>query len=309
MNESENVALQQYESKQKNEESRPSEDKFTLLVELHDNTAIEVSIFLAEEDSAPVCICLPAMGVRAEYYGVLATKLADQGITAVTCDLRGHGKSSVRAGRHCNYGYNDILSTDIPGIIAAVKHRLHCKEVFILGHSLGGQLGLLFGVQSEDVKGTILIASGSNWYKNLPKLKARIGRYVGYHCIKALSKICGYFPGERFKFAGTEFKNVISDWLHESLTGRYKITGASLDYEQLLNTSKLPVLFISIDGDSYVTPNCSHYLASKLKSAQVDKVTLAPDEVGLNKPCHFRWVNHPERVAEHIRRWQERTFN
>lgn len=174
-----------------------------------------------------------------------------------------------------------------------------------MGHSLGGQIGLLYASQSTDVEGVIMIASGSNWYRNMSSSWKRYSRYVGYYAIKMLNMFFGYFPGTKFKFAGTEARQLITDWLHESLTGKYSVEGSTLDYEALLLNTRLPVLFVSLAGDTYVTESCSLYLASKLQSAHVEHVSLSPESVGLKQACHFRWASRPEIIAEKIHDWQQ----
>lgn len=286
-------------------EQSDSDTTFTIPIDFNDGTSMEATAFNADNKDAPVCICLPAMGVRAEYYKVLAMNLANQGITVVTCDLRGHGQSSIRADRQTNFGYAEILNIDLPTIIAKVKNRLDCKKVLIMGHSLGGQIGLLYASQSTDVEGVIMIASGSNWYRNMSSSWKRNGRYVGYYAIKMLNMLFGYFPGTKFKFAGTEARQLITDWLHESLTGKYRVEGSTLDYEALLFNTRLHVLFVSFKGDTYVTELCSLYLASKLQSAHVEHVSLSPESVGLKQACHFRWASRPEIIVEKICDWQQ----
>lgn len=109
-------------------EQSDSDTTFTISIEFNDGTSMEANVFSADNKDAPVCICLPAMGVRAEYYKVLAMNLANQGVGVVTCDLRGHGQSSIRADRQTNFGYAEILNIDLPTIIAKVKNRLGCKK-------------------------------------------------------------------------------------------------------------------------------------------------------------------------------------
>ena len=71
----------------------------TRKVAFADGSSTELTIVPTGDPSAPVVLCLPAMGVRSGYYELLADALADQGFTAVLADLRGSGSSSVRAGR------------------------------------------------------------------------------------------------------------------------------------------------------------------------------------------------------------------
>ncbi len=87
----------------------------TLQVEADDGAWSELTVFRAPRDAAaaPVFVCLPAMGVPKSYYTPLAEALRGQGFHAVTADLRGIGPSSVRAGRHVDFGYHEMGEFDL----------------------------------------------------------------------------------------------------------------------------------------------------------------------------------------------------
>src|SRR5687768_13204471 len=61
---------------------------------------------------APV-LCVPAMGVPARFYAPLQAELARAGFLAAVTELRGHGTSTVRAGRRVDFGYHELLSLDL----------------------------------------------------------------------------------------------------------------------------------------------------------------------------------------------------
>ena len=112
---------------------------------------------------------MPAMGVRAAFYEPLALNLGENGINAVTADLRGLGASSVRVGRGTDFGYHDMLALDWPAVVDAVRSRFPRSRIFLLGHSLGGQLNALYAsVHPQTVDGLILVASCSVFYRGWP---------------------------------------------------------------------------------------------------------------------------------------------
>ena len=102
------------------------------------------------------------MGVKASYYEPLALAFQAGGTSAVTADLRGHGRSAIRAGRRTSngfgdFGYREILDEDLPAFTAAVHERFPGRPIVLLGHSLGGQLACLWastrpaGVAGQDL--------------------------------------------------------------------------------------------------------------------------------------------------------------
>lgn len=250
-----------------------------------------LNVYKTDIPSAPVFLIAPALGVRAKYYEYLCYLMVDHGWNAITMDWRGSGNSSVKVTNKTNFGYHEIITIDYPAIIDGIRTIFPDNPLYLLGHSLGGQLNLLFAsLKGNKFKGLALIAGGSNFYKNL-KFPQRYIRFFNYYLIRIVTSLCGYFPGDIFGFAGKESKNIILDWLQESLKGKYAVRNSPNDYEQLLKTLNLPVLFITLHGDHHVTQSCAKYLASKLVRADVHFVELHASDYNLKikKFNHFNW--------------------
>lgn len=270
-----------------------------------DGSSTELTVVRADDPSAPVVLCLPAMGVRAGYYELLADALADEGFSAVLADLRGSGTSSVRAGRRVSFGYAEVLELELPGILDAVCQELGVDQVVVLGHSLGGQLGLLHAATSTRVSRVVLVASGSAWYRRVPGWgSAR--RFLGLQLLFATTLLWGHLP-QWFPFAGREARRLVLDWGHESMTGRYRVTRSDVDYERALAESTVPALFVTFPEDEFVPlPNVEH-LAAKLRTAPVAWREIPPAEFGLRRSHHFRWVFRPQAVASAVAAWVGRS--
>ncbi len=136
----------------------------TLHVQADDGASVELTVYRQQRDdaAAPVFVCLPAMGVAAAYYATLAQALRGQGFDAVTADLRGIGTSSVRAGRRSDFGYHEMVELDYPAIVAAVRDEFPQSQIYLLGHSLGGQLACLFAAaRPRQASGSALYATCS----------------------------------------------------------------------------------------------------------------------------------------------------
>lgn len=274
------------------------DDRMT--VAFPDGSSTQLTVMLAAEPDAPVVVCLPAMGVPAAYYEVLGDTLADAGFHAVLADHRGNGSSSVRASRRANFGYAEILEMELPAIVESVCEQFGTEQVMILGHSLGGQLGVLYAARSLRVSHVVLVASGSAWYRRVPGLRSA-RRFLGLQLVFAATLLYGYLP-EWFPFAGREARRLIRDWGHESMTGRYRVSRSSVDYETALAESEVPALFVVFPGDPYVPDQCWQHLADKLPKADVAQPVTA-EELRLKQTDHFRWVLRPQPVVDRMQQW------
>ena len=56
-----------------------------------DKTTNKISVFNSSNTNNIICICLPAMGVRASYYKIFAEELAQSCYAVITADWRGQG--------------------------------------------------------------------------------------------------------------------------------------------------------------------------------------------------------------------------
>lgn len=280
----------------------------TLHVEDGDGASSELTVFRAPraDAKAPVLVCLPAMGVAASYYAPLAEALRGQGCHAVTADLRGIGSSSVRASRRADFGYHEVVELDLPAIVAAVRGALPASPIYLLGHSLGGQLACLFAAtRPEAVAGLVLIASCSVYHRGW-----RFPGNLVLLCFQQLARIAalaiGHFPGGRVGFGGREARRLMGDWARQGLTGRYRVAGSKRDFEALLARLELPILAISFTDDPYCTRAAVDYLLAKMPAADATHRHRSPSELGAAKLGHFSWVKQAELLLPSIHEWLPR---
>lgn len=269
-----------------------------------DGTRCEASLFRSELGAvAPAIVCMPAMGARAAFYRPLAEQLRAAGFHALTAELRGHGTSSARAGRGVHYGYKEMLEQDYPRVLAAAREAFPGSPVFLLGHSLGGQLGALYlSLHPEEAEGLILLAACSVHYRNWGFPRG-LGVLAFTQLARAISEVWGYFPGRTLHFGGSETREVIRDWSHQARTGRWQPAGLGVDFDRRLGALERPVLAISIEADVLAPARAVEDLCGRLTKAQVSRWHCTPEEFGARKLDHFRWVRTPGPVVEHVRAW------
>jgi predicted alpha/beta hydrolase len=260
-----------------------------------------LTLFEAGSD-APLALVLPAMGIEARYYDRFARALCGEGVSAAFCDLRGAGRSSVRAGRGQDFGYGAIATRDVAAV-RAVLEREGKRRVFLVGHSLGGQLALLHAAAApEPPAGIALVAASSPHFVGY---RGRVALRVlfGTQAARLVAEAMGYFPGNRLGFGGREARTLIREWSRVARTGRYRLGDYPGDPEARLRELVLPVLSITLEGDEIAPPEAADLLLAKVPRADVARFHYVPAEHGLLPTGHNRWPREPAVIARSIARW------
>lgn len=244
---------------------------------------------------------VPAMGMPARHYLPLAESMAARGIAVAVHEWRGIGSSSQRAGRQDNWGYRELLQDDLVAGMAAVRERWPLATCWIGGHSLGGQLGLLYAsLHPKQFSGLLLVASGAPYWR-----RYRHGWAIGLAMLVAplLAGVLGYLPGRRLGFAGNEARGVIADWARSGRTGRYTVSGMSEDLEQKLADLHVPLLALRLRDDWFGPADSLDWLLDKLASTLSTQAVLAPSDLDGQPADHFSWMKTPEPIATRIVKW------
>ncbi|MEV0258253.1 alpha/beta fold hydrolase [Streptomyces sp. NPDC050732] len=262
---------------------------------------------------APAVLILPAMGTPARFYRRFARQLHDEGLTVLTVDLRGQGEATPRAtGPGApGHGYRAIVEEDIPAVVAAIRAELGTEPpLYVLGHSLGGQLALVYASLTKPggakpggagVDGVAVVATGSVWFRAYGPLRGP-GLLLLQLLITAVSAVLGRWPGSRLGFGGDQPKGVMRDWARQVRTGRYSGKGSTLDYEAALATLELPVLAVSVDGDTFAPAAALDHLLGKVPRARLTRRHYAAQEAG-DRLDHFAWTRTGGALAKWVAAW------
>jgi predicted alpha/beta hydrolase len=253
--------------------------------------------------TAPVVLAMPAMGVRASFYKSLAPAFAESDFRLVTCDLRGHGRSSVRPSRAVDFGFREMLEQDWPAAVAAVKAEFPGAPVILLGHSLGGKLSLLYAsAHPGAVSAVVTVAACSIYWVAFPwPLRLPL---LGFTQLAAASaRLLGHYYGHRIGFAGNEARTMMADWACQARTGRYHVRGSAIDYEAALINMKTPALVVSVAGDSYAPRSAVDHLFDKLNPSHATRLHMRDERLEGLKGVHFAWVRQSQPVIEAVVGW------
>lgn len=251
------------------------------------------SSFPAEELSSVILVA-PAMGAVAKVYDLLLLSFAKKGQLALSFDLRGQGSSSLSPDRGVSFGYKEVLDYDFPAVINSINKKYNVP-IFLLGHSLGGQLFTLYsGTKRKEIKALMLVTTCSVYYKGWDGSE-RIKVLFFTQLFSVVGSLLGYFPGDKFGFGGTVSKGVIKDWSYQARTGKYEITNGSDNREELLKDVNIPVLSISFEND-FLAPKKA--VLNLLKKVPQANVTHRHHDDG--KFDHFSWLKRPSAIVQEI---------
>ena len=116
--------------------------------------------------SKATIVLVHGFGEHSGRYQEMAEHFLDQGLSVYALDHRGHGRSE---GPRWNPERFDYYVEDLKTFIERVKQEEGVDEVFMLGHSLGGEIALSYALaHPEDLKGLIVSGPGVGMFLSLP---------------------------------------------------------------------------------------------------------------------------------------------
>lgn len=245
---------------------------------------LSASLFESEK-SDTVLIIASATGVRQEYYHKFSKYLSDNGVSVITFDYFGIGRSLTKPIKELDNNAADWGKNDLESVLQyIITHFPNSKKV-ILGHSIGGQL-IGLAKSSAKVDKIILVAAQSGYWKfwkGIGRLKMWFNWYILF---PVLLTLFGYLNSKKLSGMENLPKNVANQWRNWGKKPDYIQSDKSIAlkyYEKI----ELDISAFSIEDDDFAPKKAVEWMTSQYRNSNVKSIHLKPTDFGVDKIGHF----------------------
>lgn len=261
------------------------------------------SIWLPEGDVRGVVVVHSATATPQRFYRSFAAFLAGSGFATVTYDYRGLGRSG-HPREYRSLRMRDWMAQDVPAVAAWARARLPEVPQFAVGHSVGGH-ALALGYGTDGLAAFAMVSSHAGVTAAIDDRSERFRVGVFFALAPALSKVLGYAPSRLAGFGEDIPAGVVQDWAPWTRRTDYFFEDPTMLAAERMRRVRLPVLAIGAADDLWATPTQIDAITDHLVSAQVERRTYAPREIGADRVGHHgllrRGVGEP--VWAEILQW------
>lgn len=230
-----------------------------------------------------------AMGVRQGFYAPFAAWLATQGLRVTTFDYRGSGASLPDTPQGGLRGFKADLSDwvrDYEAVIDQAHASLPEQPLYLVGHSLGGQLpGLLHN--QHQVQGLLGIAAGSGYWRHTAPALKRKALFFWYLLVPLTTVWFGYFAGRRLDAVGDLPQGVIWQWRRWCLNPSYSAGTEGAAARQNYALVRFPVCSLAMMDDEMMTLHGTQVLLDLYRQAPRQIERIAAADFGARHIGHF----------------------
>lgn len=121
-----------------------------------DNIELFVQKDLVEDPKA-IIVIVHGLAEHLGRYDYVVSKLNDWGYSVYRFDNQGHGKSEGKRTYIDNY---KNFSQDVNEIVSMAKTENNNEKVFVLGHSMGGMISTVYGIDYKNTVDGIILSAG-----------------------------------------------------------------------------------------------------------------------------------------------------
>jgi len=249
------------------------------------------------ERNATVIVC-PAILVRERFYHPFAAFLAQRGFRALTIANRGQGLSLAAETRVWDHRLRHWGERDLPAMIDYAATTRPGDRLYVVGHSMGGQLvGLSDAVHRLD--GIVTVAATAAWWGHWP-CPTNLGILGWYHLATALTTALPVWPTDRLGLGPAVDARLVRDWVTWGRHRDYLAGPFGLDLHMAAYRGRL-LVYSFADDEHFGCRPAVEAIHRPYERAAVTHHHVDPRQVGVPRLGHFGYFR--ERVGTSL--WEQ----
>ncbi len=229
-----------------------------------------------------------ATAVARRYYQRFASYAASQGVDVITVDYRGIGGSRRGRLRDLDADLSHWCTLDLGAAVGWAAAR---GPSYLVGHSLGGQaIGRL--PDPGLLQAAYTCGTGAAWTGWMPRREALRVRLMWDVVAPLSTAAMGYLPMNAFGMGEDIPRGAYQQWRRWGRLPRYFFD----DPSQAAMTARfadvrLPIAAMVVTDDLWAPPRSRDAFFSGYSNASVDRIDLAPTELGVPKVGHMGYFH------------------
>jgi len=280
----------------------------TLSLTTQDGQLVGCQFFPAHKSGTPpiaTLVIASAIGVPQGFYRRYAQYMNQQGFNCLTFDYRGTGDSAYQGDLN-SIAMTDWGAQDLECVLAKARQlaeREGGEQIFLLGHSIGGQVSGL-AQSSQHLKAAIFVASSAPYWKRWNGRK-KISMFITVYLLLPLFSLGRkVFPAKSVGLSSMNFPAVIAKtwakWMKKKDYLFDKSLGYSLENYQQLN---FPLLSLSFDDDTLAPEININWLMKFFPKCQVERRIIRAKEHGPLGHMGFFRQKHQDTLWQDSVQW------
>lgn len=234
-----------------------------------------------------VVLLHPATAVVQEFYYAFATYLNELGLTVLTYDYRGTGRSRPEKLRDCHVSMHDWMENDVGSVTRWAASRFPGMPLLAVGHSVGGH-AVALSSQTGALRAAVMVAAHAGVTRTIrsPLERLRV-RFVMRVLTPLLCRLFGYMPGRRLGLGEDLPRGVMQQWSGWTRLPHYFYDDPAMDARQRAARVTLPILVLGFDDDPWANPVAVGLLLAPLVNASLDRRHITPPDAGVAAIGHM----------------------
>lgn len=227
----------------------------------------------------------------------LAAALASLGFRTIAFDFRGHGESRPPA--RSAWGYDELVASDLPSVVACARARGNDAPVIVLGHSLGGHVALASqGAGYLQADGVVVVAS-TVWVDTLEPSRVRsVAKRAVLLAMNEASRRVGFFPARALRIGSDDAsRRFVGDLARFVARDSWTSRDGRIDYLAGLSDVRVPVCAIASHGDRVICPPDVAEAFARRCAGPVRFVAIDRSDDGGAPPGHMGVVTSTRALA------------